>query len=118
LTLRWQVLEYSLFQPGLFTNYLTRPYKSTKHVHLMETPIDFDQRRLLMVEGRDNARITLTTVTDVVNVMAKAIDYEAEWPVVGGIRGDTLTIGEIVKLGERVRGEIEYPCFPEVRVED
>ncbi|KAK4040021.1 hypothetical protein C8A01DRAFT_35988 [Parachaetomium inaequale] len=99
-----KVLEYSLFVPGLFTNYLTRPYKSTKHVHPMETPIDFDQRRLLMVEGRDDARITLTTVTDIVNVVARAIDYEGEWPVVGGIRGDTLAIGEIVKLGERVRG--------------
>lgn len=91
--------------PGLFTNYLTHPYKSTKHVHPMQTPFDFGKRRLLTVEGTDNARITLTTVTDIANVVAKAVEYEGEWPVVGGIRGDDLTMGEVIKMGERIRGK-------------
>ncbi|KAL2814815.1 hypothetical protein BJX63DRAFT_431204 [Aspergillus granulosus] len=32
-----QVLEYTLFQPGLFANYLTRPYKSSTYLHQIET---------------------------------------------------------------------------------
>jgi nucleoside-diphosphate-sugar epimerase len=100
-----QVLEYTIFVAGLFTSYLTHPYNSTKHVHPMQTPFDFGKRRLLMVEGSDNARITLTTVTDIANVVAKAVEYEGEWPVVGGIRGDDLTMGEVIKMGERIRGE-------------
>ncbi|KAK3297322.1 uncharacterized protein B0H64DRAFT_423529 [Chaetomium fimeti] len=99
-----KVLEYTLFMAGLFTSYLTLPYKTTKHVHPMQTPIDFGNRRLLMVEGSDDVCITLTTVTDMANVVARAVEYEGEWPVAGGIRGDDLTIGEIIKMGERVRG--------------
>jgi hypothetical protein len=71
----------------------------------METPIDFGRRRILMVEGSDNVPITLTTAEDLVNVVVKAVEYEGEWPVVGGLRGDQLTIGKLVELGERVRGE-------------
>lgn len=90
--------------PGLFTNYLTHPYKSTKHIHPMQTPFDLGNRRLLMVDSGDFC-ITLTTVTDIANVVVKAVEYEGEWPVVGGIRGDDLTMEEVIKIGERVRGE-------------
>ena len=97
--------------PGLFTNYLTHPYKSTKHVHPMQTPFDFGTRRLLMVEDGDDARITFTTVTDVANVVAKAVEYEGEWPVVGGIRGDDLAMEEVIKMGERIRKFIAAILF-------
>ncbi|KAH6641240.1 hypothetical protein F5144DRAFT_618821 [Chaetomium tenue] len=98
-----KVLEYSLFMPGLFTNYLTHPYKSTKHIHPMQTPFDFVNCRLLMVDS-DDFCITLTTVTDIAKVVVKAVEYEGEWPVVGGIRGDDLTMEEVIKMGERIRG--------------
>ncbi len=110
LTLWLQVLEYTLFQPGLFMNYLTSPYKSTKHVHPIETPIDFGQRRMLMVEGSDDVYITLTTVEDLVSVVVRAVEYEGTWPVVGGIKGDAITVGNLMKLGERVRGKSQ--CCP------
>ncbi|KAL2144654.1 hypothetical protein VTI28DRAFT_8865 [Corynascus sepedonium] len=100
-----KILEYSLFQPGLFTNYLTYPYKSTKHIHPMQTPIDFGSRRILMVEGSENVPITLTTAADLANVVARAVEYEGEWPVVGGIKGDELTVREVIDLGKKVRGE-------------
>jgi hypothetical protein len=100
-----QVLEYTLFQPGWFVNYFTHPYKSTKHIQPLQTPIDFCNRRLLMVDGSDDVRITLTTAEDLAKVVARAIEYEGEWPVVSGIKGDEFTIKQLIELGERVRGE-------------
>jgi len=105
LTLWLQILEYTLFQPGLFMNYLTNPHKSTKHVHPIETPIDFGRRRILMVEGSDDVCISLTTVEDLVGVVVRAVEYEGAWPLVGGIRGDEMMMGNLIKLGEKVRGE-------------
>ena len=99
-----QVLEYTLFQPGLFLNYLTAPHKSSQHVHLMELPIDFHKRRALVLDGGDNTLLTLTTVQDLANVVARAIDYEGEWPVVSGIRGANMSIGQLIALGEKIRG--------------
>ncbi|KAL4916498.1 hypothetical protein BDW62DRAFT_211905 [Aspergillus aurantiobrunneus] len=99
-----QVLEYTLFQPGLLTNYLTRPYKSCKHIRTVETPIDFHGRRAILVDGAESATITLTTVHDLVQVVCRAIDYEGEWPAVGGIQGHTLSFGELLQLGEKLRG--------------
>lgn len=60
---------------------------------------------MLMVEGSDNALITLTAAEDLVKIVVRAVDYEDEWPLVGGIRGDQMTIGGLVELGERVRGK-------------
>jgi hypothetical protein len=71
----------------------------------METPIDFGRRRMLMVEGSDNALITLTAAEDLVKIVVKAIEYEGKWPLVGGIRGNQIAIRDLIELGERVRGE-------------
>ncbi|MCJ1306874.1 hypothetical protein MMC25_000518 [Agyrium rufum] len=99
-----KVLEYTLFQPGMFINYATCPYPSSKHVHAMETPFDLNNRRFLVLDGGENDRVSFTTVQDLANVVARAVDYEGEWPVVGGIRGTDLTVGELIALGEKVRG--------------
>lgn len=48
--------------------------------------------------------MTMTTVADLCNVVARAIEFEGEWPVVGGIRGNDLTMGELLTLAEKVRG--------------
>ncbi len=93
-------------------NYLTHPFKSTKHVYPIQTPIDFGNRRLLMAEDSDDVCITLTTVKDVVNVVVRAVKYEGAWPIVGGIKGDEITIGKLIKLGERVRSEYKAGCAP------
>lgn len=61
-----------------------------------------------MVEGSENVPITLTTAADLANVVARAVEYEGEWPVVGGIKGDELTIRELIDLGKKVRGKFEY----------
>ena len=109
-----QVLEYTLFQPGLFMNYLTTPYKSSKHVHQMEIPFDFANRRIIMLDGSDNARLTLTSVQDFANVVAQAIEFEGEWPVVGGIKGTEISMKELIALGERIRGQSIFRIAAEI----
>ncbi|GAB1315617.1 2'-hydroxyisoflavone reductase [Madurella fahalii] len=99
-----KILEYTLFQPGLFVNYLTYPDKSSNHITPIDTPFDFANRRALIAEGGDEARISLITAEDLANVVARAVEYEGEWPVVGGIRGTDLTLGQLIALGEKVRG--------------
>jgi hypothetical protein len=72
--------------------------------------IDFNKRRALTLDGGDDDRITLTTVQDLANVVALAVEYEGEWPVVGGIKGTEISIGELLTLGEKVRGTfISFP---------
>ncbi|KAG9196432.1 hypothetical protein G6011_01553 [Alternaria panax] len=99
-----KIIEYCLFQPGLFTNYFTLPYKSTKHVKALESQFDFEKRRAIVREGADDDYLTLTTVEDLANVVARAVDYKGEWPVMGGIRGSRIPIKEFIALGEELRG--------------
>ncbi|KAK4501345.1 hypothetical protein PRZ48_007153 [Zasmidium cellare] len=100
-----KVLEYSLFIPGLFTNYFAHPHPSAKHFKSFETHIDFQNCRALVLEGGEDDRITLTTAQDLASVVVKAIEYEGEWPIVGGITGTELSIRELLEIGERVRGK-------------
>ncbi|KAI8183586.1 hypothetical protein K4K52_011624 [Colletotrichum sp. SAR 10_76] len=98
-----QVLEYCLFQPGLFTNYLTYPFSSSKHVTQLETPVDFNQCRALVVDGGEDVPLTFTTAQDLARVVALAVEYEGEWPLVGGIKGAEITVRQLISLGEKIR---------------
>lgn len=99
-----KVIEYCLFQPGLFTEYFTFPYMSTKYIKPLEMPWDFQNRRAILREGSDDDYLTLTTVADLGNVVARAVDYPGEWPIVGGIRGSRISIKEFISVGEEIRG--------------
>ncbi|KAJ6004771.1 NAD(P)-binding protein [Penicillium herquei] len=99
-----KVLEYTLFHPGYFVNYLTCPYPSMKYIPFAELPWDLNNRRWIGVEGGENARISLTTVNDLRNVVVQAIEFEGEWPVDGGVRGDDISMGEFLAIAEKVRG--------------
>ncbi|ENH67087.1 hypothetical protein FOC1_g10004720 [Fusarium oxysporum f. sp. cubense race 1] len=95
---------------GLFTNYMTYPHKSSKHVNLFETPVNFHGCRALLVDDGE-AVITLTTAQDAAKVTALAVEYEGEWPVVSGVKGTDITMNELVALGEKIRGQkfkVEY----------
>lgn len=99
-----KVLEYTLFHPGLFLNYLTYPHLSMTHVSKLQVPFDFSARRFLMIEGGESARITLTAIHDLVNVVTRAVDYTGEWPVTGGICGTNVSIKDLHALAEKIRG--------------
>ncbi|KAL1604027.1 hypothetical protein SLS60_005619 [Paraconiothyrium brasiliense] len=77
-----KVLEYCLFQPGLFLDYLAFPHKTSKHLNPLGTVFDFQNSRAITVDGYESAVITLTTVTDFATSVAKTIEYEGEWPEV------------------------------------
>lgn len=107
-----QVLEYTLFQPGLFLDYLASPYKTAKYVTPLDTFIDFQNRRAIVVDGHDDAIMTLTTVQDIAGVVARAVEYDGEWPKIGGIRGNRVTVSQILEIGEKVRGVSLCPSLP------
>ncbi|EED19053.1 conserved hypothetical protein [Talaromyces stipitatus ATCC 10500] len=98
------VLEYTLFQPGLFLDYLAYPYKTAKHVNPLQTVFDFANRRAMVVDGYEDAIMTLTTVSDVAAVVARAVEYAGKWPMIGGIRGNRVTFSQVLDIGRKVRG--------------
>jgi hypothetical protein len=93
-----------LFQPGLFLDYLASPHKTAKYVTPLDTFIDFQNRRAIVVEGHEDAMMTITAVHDIAGVVAAAGDLQGEWPEIGGIRGNRVTVSEIIKIGEKIRG--------------
>ncbi|KAI0813257.1 hypothetical protein GGR55DRAFT_565964 [Xylaria sp. FL0064] len=101
---RKAVIEYTLFQPGLFLDYLAFPHKTSKYVDPLQTVFDFKNRRALVVDGREDAMMTLTTVADTAAVIARAVSYHGIWPTTGGIRGNRVSISQILEIGNRVRG--------------
>ena len=114
-----KVLEYSLFQPGLFLNYLATPHKTAEFLTPLNTFIDMANRRAIVVQGyEDDAVMTFTTVQDLAALVAAAVEYEdGGWPEVGGIRGNALPISKIIEIGERVRGGEKF-VVEKVKMED
>ncbi|EAQ88491.1 hypothetical protein CHGG_05110 [Chaetomium globosum CBS 148.51] len=100
-----KVIEYSLFQPGWFMNYLGGNRKIATHVQPTGfTAVDYEHGRA-RVPGSLSNKVTYTAIHDVVNVVVKAIDYEGEWPIIGGINGNTLSVAEEIAIGERLELE-------------
>lgn len=86
-------------------NYLAHPHKTSKYLSTIPVQFDFGKKHAIIVKGSLDGYMTFTTVADIANVVAHAVDYEGEWPAIGGIRGSRVTIGEMLKIGERVLGK-------------
>ncbi|EKJ79542.1 hypothetical protein FPSE_00227 [Fusarium pseudograminearum CS3096] len=99
-----KVIEYTLFQYGLYANYMTYPYNSSKHITMFEPIINFNACRALVIDDGDVV-FSLTTAQDAAKVTALALEYEGEWPVVSGIKGADITMNGLVALGEKIRGK-------------
>ena len=87
----------------MFLDYFASPYRTSKHIHPFQNQIDFNNRRAIVLDGADDACISVISARDFCAVVARAIEYEGEWPVTGGIRGDELAIGQLVAIGEKIR---------------
>ncbi|MCJ1388149.1 hypothetical protein MMC18_000994 [Xylographa bjoerkii] len=98
------VLEFTLFQPGVFTNVVVWPRKTAEYLYTTCIGIDIDGGHALMVEdgGQD---FTFTTVHDTAKVVASAIEYEGPWPEFGGIAGSQLKYGELLDKIEQDTGK-------------
>lgn len=77
----------------------------------MDPPFNYENRKALVRDGGEDDVITLTTVEDLANVVARAVEFEGEWPVIGGIVGSQTSIREIITLGEEIRGMLFTPFF-------
>jgi hypothetical protein len=97
-----QVLEYTLFQPGFIIDMLAPP-DNVPTTRSQELWFDFLNRRAITLKNVDDA-FSGTTLNDLVNVVVRAVDYEGEWPVIGGIRGETVSASELLEIGKKVRG--------------
>ncbi|KMP07123.1 hypothetical protein CIRG_06804 [Coccidioides immitis RMSCC 2394] len=99
-----QVLEYCLFQPGLFMNYLAYPYKTTRYLHI--TPLFLSVKEKQAIQVDDGADwLVFTDIQDMAKVVARAIDYQGNWPEIGGMVGSRIKMKDLIKLVENVLGE-------------
>jgi hypothetical protein len=77
---------------------------TTKHLQPIEVWIDFFNCRAIDLNGKEGT-VTLTTMKDLANVVARAVEYKGEWPVIGGIHGTTLSTTRLLEIGAKVRGK-------------
>ncbi|SCO91229.1 related to 2`-hydroxyisoflavone reductase [Fusarium oxysporum] len=97
-----KVLEYCLFTPRIFMDYLSPPEKlSERNLSHSGLFIDFDKCRAVLPEEMD-AVVSFTAIDDFTAIVSEALEYKDEWPVIGGISGNKLTISDLLQLGERI----------------
>ncbi|KFA60217.1 hypothetical protein S40285_07327 [Stachybotrys chlorohalonatus IBT 40285] len=99
-----EILEYCRFQTGSFLDYLGHPHHSPKHMITIQGVIDFEKRHGLIIKGSMDKEASFTLVEDIVNIVARAVEYEGKWPTIGGISGDRLSPRQQLRIGEAVRG--------------
>ncbi|KAF7561268.1 hypothetical protein G7046_g2886 [Stylonectria norvegica] len=100
-----KVIEYTLFQPGMFMEYAAYPRKITKHVATMATAWQLEDLRIITVSGTEDKPVTLTSIPDIAAAVRGAIEYEGEWPEVGGISGDQITPRQLQQIVQKIRGQ-------------
>ncbi|WEW59170.1 hypothetical protein PRK78_004639 [Emydomyces testavorans] len=98
------VLEYTLFEPGLFMNYLAYPYKTTKYLHNSPLFMSLEEKQAIKVDDGEDWHV-YTDIQDVAKVVARAIDYPGKWPEIGGMVGERIQMKSLIKLVESVLGE-------------
>ena len=98
------VLEYCLFQPGTFMNYLSYPHRSAAHLAAQCIGTDIGEKHALMTEDGEAYQV-FTTVQDLAKVVARAIGFEGKWPKTGGVVGSRIQQRKIVELAEKHAGE-------------
>lgn len=76
---------------------------------MQDMMFDFANRRVLQPDD-GSSELVLTTVEDTAEVTARAVEYDGEWPEIGGMQGQKITVAELVKIGEEIRGM--YSGFP------
>ena len=99
------VLEYTLFQPGVFMNFVVWPRKTAEYLYTTCIGIDIDGGHALMVEDGGQS-FTFTTIQDTAKVVAGAIDYEGQWPEFGGMAGCQLKYVDLLDKIEQDTGMI------------
>ena len=89
-------------------NYIAGTRKTLKHIQPTGFIFVDHENRRARGPGDLTDQVTYTAIHDVVNIVVKAIDYEGEWPEVGGINGHTLSPAEEIAIGEKVMGKCNH----------
>ncbi|TGO47019.1 hypothetical protein BCON_0297g00140 [Botryotinia convoluta] len=71
-----RVLEFTLFQCGLFLNYFTYPHPSAKFMQIFPMPIDVENCKAI-IHKDTKAQITLTSVQDLARVVRQSFVVES-----------------------------------------
>jgi hypothetical protein len=66
--------------------------------------VDIEKCHALVLSGSLTDKITFTAARDIGKVVARAIEYEGKWPLVGGVSGTQISFEDLIRIGERVRG--------------
>ena len=106
-----KVLEYCRFQPGGWLDYVSHPHALSKHVAPTSFLFNYVAGTAIAVEGHLDEEVTYTSTPDIARVVARAVEYESEWPTIGGISGDRATTRNFIELGEKITGQplkVEY----------
>lgn len=112
-----KVLEYCLFQPSIFLDYFAHPWPLSGGLITWPFFVDFENRRAIVLDG-GGQQIVLTAIEDDSEVLARALEDERPWPVVGGIQGCKTTVNELLALGKKIRGgewSVEYVKGEDIR---
>lgn len=103
-------LEYCLFQPSIFMDYFAHPNPLSPNLITWPFFIDFETRRAIVLDD-GNQPIVVTAIANISDMLERALSDEREWPNVGGMRGASTTINELLALGKKLQGgewTVEY----------
>lgn len=99
-------LEYTRLANGWFSDYYGMPHYKT-HLHPWINVLNME-RKWAVVPGDGTARANYITTQDMARCFAKLMDLE-RWEDVTSIVSDELSLNEVVRLAEEVRGK--FPFF-------
>ncbi|CAK7199670.1 hypothetical protein SEUCBS139899_002353 [Sporothrix eucalyptigena] len=95
-----QVLEYTLFQVGMFLEYAAYPRRLSKYTPVQATLWQLNKARIVGIRGYENDPVTVTSVRDIAGVVRRAVEYKDKWPVIGGIQGQQVSVNQFKKVVE------------------
>ena len=102
-------LEYTIFEVGIFTNYLAAGTPGIGHLYPLMPLLDVEHYKGTL-PADTSIPVVLTTAEDVGKFVAASLDLE-NWPEYSQVRGDRKTLAEILNVAEEVRGMFESLFF-------
>ncbi|EKM60075.1 uncharacterized protein PHACADRAFT_192479 [Phanerochaete carnosa HHB-10118-sp] len=96
-------LEYTVFEVGMFMNYLAAGTPGLGHLDPFVFIFDVEHCRATL-PGDGSAYFVQTRAEDIGKFVAASLDLD-KWPEFSQIRGDRRKLNEIVQQAEQVRGQ-------------
>ena len=107
-------LEYTIYENGIFMNYLANGTPGLGYVYPMNFQIDVENCTATL-PGDGSAYVVYTRAEDIGKFVAASISLE-KWPELSQMRGDRMKFNEVLQLLEEARGAFYVPYPNVVRV--